>query len=187
MPRWWSSRPPARHTPRVCVFCGAAFTRPHWVRMKFCSTEHWYEWKREQFLKKYEVDPSTGCWNFTGPLTAGGYGRGPSPRPGVNQTTAHRVFFERLRGPVPEGLYLDHVCRNRRCVNPDHLEPVTPAENIRRGASTSLTPDQVGEIRRLLSEGAQRQSIADRFGINKDIVARIDRGERWAGSQECVA
>ena len=46
---------------------------------------------------------------------------------------AHRVYYERHVGPVPEGLELDHLCRNPGCVNPEHLEPVTHAENIRRG------------------------------------------------------
>lgn len=48
------------------------------------------------------------------------------------QRPAHRVMWERERGPIPEGLQIDHLCRQRDCVNPDHLEPVTPAENVRR-------------------------------------------------------
>lgn len=46
---------------------------------------------------------------------------------------AHRVVYEMVNGPIPEGLVLDHLCRNKRCVNPSHLEPVTIAENVRRG------------------------------------------------------
>jgi len=44
----------------------------------------------------------------------------------------HRVAWELCRGPIPEGMQLDHLCRNRRCMNPNHLEPVTQAENIKR-------------------------------------------------------
>ena len=64
------------------------------------------------------------CWNWTGP-TVGPYGK----RSGK---LAHRVVFELLVGDIPEGLELDHLCRNTLCVNPDHLEPVTRAENMRR-------------------------------------------------------
>ena len=71
-----------------------------------------------------------GCWLWLGALS-NGYGRigrykGPC-RP------AHRVAYELYRGHIGKGLDLDHLCRNRRCVNPDHLEPVTRRENILRG------------------------------------------------------
>lgn len=51
---------------------------------------------------------------------------------------AHRYVYESIRGPIPEGLVLDHLCRNTSCVNPDHLEPVTYGENFRRGAGTGM-------------------------------------------------
>lgn len=51
---------------------------------------------------------------------------------GGGQRLAHRVSWEMSRGPIPPGLHIDHLCRNRRCVNPEHLEPVTPRENILR-------------------------------------------------------
>lgn len=74
------------------------------------------------------------CWLWTGELQDGyGYVKAhKTPR-----TTAHRYVYEYLVGPVPEGLQLDHLCRIRNCVNPDHLEPVTIAENVRRGQSFS--------------------------------------------------
>lgn len=50
-------------------------------------------------------------------------------------TYAHRAIYENVNGPVPDGMVLDHLCRNRDCVNPDHLEPVTNKENILRGVS----------------------------------------------------
>jgi hypothetical protein len=48
---------------------------------------------------------------------------------------AHRLYYELEKGPIPKGLTLDHLCRVRCCVNPDHLEPVTPVENVMRGES----------------------------------------------------
>ena len=70
-----------------------------------------------------------GCWRWTGGRNNAGYGRFFLG----GQKYAHRVSFEAARGPVPAGLELDHICRVTECVNPEHLEPVTHAENIRRG------------------------------------------------------
>ena len=79
--------------------------------------------------KRIEIEPTTGCWNFTG-ATVTGYGR-----IGYADThrLTHRIMYEALVGPVPEGLDLDHLCRNRACCNPQHLEPVTRLENLLRG------------------------------------------------------
>lgn len=71
------------------------------------------------------------CWYWTKGVQGGGYGEfhWPSRRTRI----VHRIAYELLVGPIPKGLVLDHLCRTRRCVNPDHLEPVTIAENVRRG------------------------------------------------------
>lgn len=85
-------------------------------------------WLREG----YEVDPETGCWLWQGSLGTAGYGAvRREGKPGGKQQ-AHRWFFERLVGPIPPSLVLDHLCENKRCVNPEHLDPVTTGENIRR-------------------------------------------------------
>jgi hypothetical protein len=78
-----------------------------------------------------QIAPTGFCWEWTG-RTDQGYGRVSI---GGRQLRAHRVVYERLVGRVPDGLVLDHLCRNRGCVNPDHLEPVTNEENIRRGVA----------------------------------------------------
>jgi hypothetical protein len=82
----------------------------------------------ERFWEK--VVKTDTCWLWTGHIDGGGYGRF---RPRASRSPfAHRWAYEEVVGPVPEGLELDHVCRVRHCVNPDHLEPVTHRENILR-------------------------------------------------------
>jgi hypothetical protein len=78
------------------------------------------------------VEKSEGCWEWTGPLSLGGrYG---GIRRDGRTSPVHRVAWEAVNGPVPAGLELDHLCRNHRCVRPDHLEAVTHLENMRRGS-----------------------------------------------------
>ena len=85
-----------------------------------------------------------GCWHWTGPITKQSYGL--ANLPDGERRIAHRLVYELLVGSIPDGLHLDHQCHNRdadcpggvacmhrRCVNPDHMEPATPRENVRRG------------------------------------------------------
>lgn len=80
-----------------------------------------------------------GCWLYQGGLDRDGYGQIGVPREDGVWTTAraHRVVYEQVVGPIPEGMQLDHVrargCQSRACCNPDHLEPVTALVNVNRG------------------------------------------------------
>jgi hypothetical protein len=77
-----------------------------------------------------DIGTEDECWPWSGG-TSTGYGR--LWVPGVGHVPAHRISYEALRGPIPAGLVIDHLCRNRACINPAHLEPVTLKENILRG------------------------------------------------------
>jgi hypothetical protein len=74
------------------------------------------------------VDAGGDCWLWTAARDRDGYGRF-----GRHGSAAHRFAYQELVGPSPEGLVIDHLCRNPPCVNPDHMEPVTIGENVRRG------------------------------------------------------
>ncbi len=84
----------------------------------------------DRFEDKILHEPNSGCWLWTGALNQDGYAmfwhEGQARR-------AHRIAYEIHVGPIPDGLQLDHLCRVRCCVNPDHVEPVSCRENIRRG------------------------------------------------------
>lgn len=85
----------------------------------------------DRFNEKYEVDSRSGCWLWTASCVEDGYGQFRfSPK---KMGKAHVFAYQHYVGPVPSGMQLDHLCRVRRCVNPDHLEVVTGWENTMRG------------------------------------------------------
>ena len=84
----------------------------------------------ERFWPKVDRKGDDECWPWLAGISPNGYGRfhvvDPQPQ------YAHRFAYELLVGPIPKGLTIDHLCKNKRCVNPAHMEPVTAAENTRR-------------------------------------------------------
>jgi hypothetical protein len=74
-----------------------------------------------------------GCWEWDGAHNRDGYGTAYTTPTGARPLGAHRVIYELLIGPIPEELEIDHLCRNRGCVNPDHMEPVLKSVNLLRG------------------------------------------------------
>lgn len=93
------------------------------------------------------VPIDSGCWQWSGTTNGNGYGEVTFGR--KEKWLVHRYVYTQLRGAIPAGLVIDHLCRNRRCANPAHLEPVTNAENLRRGDSSLV-------VRRLAAAARQR-------------------------------
>lgn len=88
----------------------------------------------DRLWSRFAPDQETGCWNWTAAISAGSYG---SIYYQGRMQKAHRISWTLTRGEIPGGLELDHLCRNRRCINPDHLEPVTRRENLARGIQSN--------------------------------------------------
>lgn len=131
----------------------------------------------DRLALRYVEDPATGCWNWSG-ATSQGYGIVGTNRDGTFK--AHRVSYERAKGRIPDGFDLDHLCRNRRCINPEHLEPVTNAVNARRGAKSKLTWDVVRSIRAEYAAGGTTfRKLAAKHGTTGCNVSNIINGKRW--------
>lgn len=166
------------------------------------------------FKRKSTVDPVTGCWNWSGSLQSGGYGtlrsimtptcKGPSyldrvdparPRRADVGWLAHRASYVCHHGPIPRGLIVRHKCDNRLCVNPDHLELGTQADNFRdavkrghhsggfpagsqkKARQRKLTHADVGYI---LTSPDGDAAVAAVLGVTRSTISRIRTGHRKA-------
>lgn len=118
-----------------------------------------------------KVTKTDDCWIWTGHRATNGYGRFRKNQESPNEG-AHRISYELLVGPVPAGLDLDHLCRRRECVRPEHLEPVTRSENLRRGLT------------------GQREATVCRQGhllVGTNVYHRADRARKnGRPRRECV-
>jgi hypothetical protein len=105
----------------------------------------------EKILARTEKPSNSECWLWTGYIDLDGYGRFNVDG---KRRRAHQISFELFHGLVPAGHVIDHLCRVRRCINPKHLEAVTPRENLKRGESWwgKTQTELIREIKRLKSE-----------------------------------
>lgn len=129
---------------------------------------------RQRLDASYVVE-ANGCWRWTKALTTVGYGHFHFQG---RYYQAHRLMYGLHRGPVLTTV-MDHLCRNRACVNPAHLEPVSHQENVRRGDGTRLTAAGVRQIHSLRIQGLSLRAIARRMNVDHSTVCRIVNGQRW--------
>lgn len=147
----------------LCLHCGGN----RGYAKKFCSPACWQAFVRrpEQIAARFwtSVEKTDGCWIWHGQIRRDGYGTFNVDGRNVR---AHRFAFELGREPTPTGLDLDHLCRNRRCVNPAHLEPVTRGENLRRSPLTG--PGR--NIRKVVCERAGHELTRGRNGKRRCVT-----------------
>lgn len=116
-----------------CVECDNGTVR--YTQRRLCTKCYRRKAKRKglgplstpEMFDLYVAKDWTDCWVWLGHISPEGYGK-------LRMQYTHRLSYERFVGPIPPGLHVDHLCRNRYCCKPEHLEPVTHAENIRRAA-----------------------------------------------------
>lgn len=129
-------------------------------------------------LRRSYIVETSGCWRWTTALTTSGYGHFFVAG---SYHQAHVIVWIAERGTPPIGLEPDHTCRNRWCVNPEHIEWVTHAVNSQRGARSFLSPEQVAMIR-LRGKAAGVRAMAREYGVDHSTISRVLAGLVWAES-----
>jgi hypothetical protein len=197
---------PAKRTrePRACLLCGAAFAAlPCKIKLgqaKFCSQAcSWAAQHRnrpEAIWERGERTPS-GCLEWTGSRHTAGYGYISL---GSKPVLVHRVAWELTNGAIPDGLFICHHCDNPPCYEPAHLflgDSLANGQDMAqkgrtklqkhpelapRGEQhplTTLTDEQVREIRRLRAEGMILKDLGARFGVHLSTIHLIVKGKHW--------
>lgn len=134
-----------------------------------------------RLMARIEQGPACWLWNgYVHPTT----GYGMFTIKGVGSRPAHRLVYEELVGPIPEGLEIDHLCRVRHCVNPDHLEPVTRHTNIIRGDGPRITRERAA--RRTHCKHGHEYAVVGRYSgyrcaeCGRQQARRLQQGRRAA-------
>lgn len=122
-----------------------------------------------QYLEK-DCGYHTPCWVWNWSVKPSGYGR-------YKNTQAHRYYYEKYVGLVPDEHQIDHLCQNRVCVNPEHLEAVSPYVNTDRSRASKIKDSDAEDILRLYATGQHSQKeIGEMYGCNGRTVSNLVSG-----------
>lgn len=170
-----------KQTTCQCRLCGAEFTKDAEANLQHWCSDECRFWD--------SVDRNGECWNWKKALfKTTGYGAFRTRRNGLiasKTVTAHRFAWRLTFGDIPVGLFVCHICDNRRCCNPSHLFIGTPADNVmdmaikgrhHRGKTSQSRALLVMELRR---QGKSAAQIAERTGMDKSNVYYICKGQTF--------
>lgn len=129
---------------------------------------------KEYYRSRYIEEPNTGCWIWIYSLDRDGYAKADH---GGSKIYAHRLLYILYKGIIPLGYEIDHLCKLRCCVNPDHLEAVTKEENFRRVGTVKLTKAIADEIRAKAQFGSR--ALANEYGISQSNICNILANRIW--------
>lgn len=163
--------------PYGCCHCGCGRQTPLAPRTELCRKRlagepiRYIRGHNRRSASERWIEADDGCWIWQLGQRRG-YGRAhdPASRKGI---PAHRKIYTELVGPIPEGLVLDHLCRNPLCVNPAHLEPVTEVENLRRASNTILNMEAARAIR---ASSLSQTKLAAQYGVSQSTISAVKRG-----------
>ena len=149
-----------------------------------------------RFWEKIAKGQENNCWKWTAAKHTNGYGKMGGGGKHGKTLLAHHVSYELHYGAIPNGMFVCHSCDNRLCVNPAHLWLGTASDNVsdmmekdrwrgydkrgERNPSAKLTAAQVNEIRERARAGENQSRIAEQFGVSRQLVSEIKRGNVWA-------
>jgi len=136
---------------------------------------------RQYKQERYKINPETGCWEWQLSLINNKYGEDKHyQKLNGGSKLAHIIEYEKVYGKVPKHLELDHLCKNTKCVNPEHLEAVTPKINKRRNSYTKLAENDISLIKDLhFNKKKTLTFIATKYKVSITTIWNVINNKTW--------